>query len=79
MAHFISSCKSCGKTYFTPRLICGLCGETHFTEKPRSQADVVASTILFRQPGEILKDPITIMLMRTDDGSYFLQRLSFPS
>ena len=78
MSPSISSCKSCGKTYFTPRLICGICEASNFVTVPNPQAVEVVSTTLFRQPGSILNDPITVELMCTDSGSYFFQRKANP-
>ena len=75
MTDYVIACKTCKKTFSTPRLICGKCGECAFVKKAVTQADLLASTTIIRQPGELLTIPVTIELMRTIEGSYFIHRI----
>jgi uncharacterized OB-fold protein len=74
MTSYVISCSTCEKSFSTPRLICDKCGESGFVKKAVTKAELLASTTIIRQPGEILTIPVTIELMRTIEGSYFIHR-----
>lgn len=72
-----NKCKSCGKVYFPPRLVC-YCGSTDFEAyKLPTRGKIVTYTVV-RTPGTIFKlqKPIVIAVVELEDGTRIMAQVT---
>jgi hypothetical protein len=73
-----SKCKSCGKIYFPPRLICAGCKSRNFEEiKLKDQGKLLSFTVIRVAPSQFVDQvPYAMGIVELDDGARFLAQIA---